>query len=131
MDERADGRWAFHGIRQPDVQRHLARFGLDVLAREALMKHEFAFQPLTESETELVVGGQYQFRVGGEYHLQNPLTISKLQHAVRQNNPATFQEYSDLLDEQSRQLCTLRGLLKLKYAEKAIPMEEVEPARRS
>ena len=92
--------------------------GLDVLAREALMKHAYAFQPLTESETELVVGGQYQYREGGEYHLLNPLTISKLQHAVRQNNPATFQEYTDLIDDQNRNLCTLRGLLKLKYADK-------------
>jgi glutamate synthase domain-containing protein 2/glutamate synthase domain-containing protein 1/glutamate synthase domain-containing protein 3 len=103
--------------------------GLDVLAREAQMKHDFAFQPLTESETELVVGGHYQFRQGGEYHLLNPETIAKLQHAVRQNNPATFQEYTDLLDDQNRHLCTLRGLLQLKYADKAIPIEEVEPAK--
>jgi glutamate synthase (NADPH/NADH) large chain len=103
--------------------------GLDVLAREAQMKHDYAFQPLTESETDLMVGGHYQYREGGEYHLHNPLTISKLQHAVRNNNPTTFQEYTDLLDDQSRHLCTLRGLLKLKYAEKPIPIEEVEPAK--
>jgi glutamate synthase domain-containing protein 2/glutamate synthase domain-containing protein 1/glutamate synthase domain-containing protein 3 len=103
--------------------------GLDVLAREAQLKHAYAFQPLTESETELVVGGQYQYREGGEYHLLNPLTISKLQHAVRQNNPATFQEYTDLLDEQSRHLCTLRGLLQLNYADKPLPLDEVEPAK--
>jgi glutamate synthase domain-containing protein 2/glutamate synthase domain-containing protein 1/glutamate synthase domain-containing protein 3 len=103
--------------------------GLDVLAREAQMKHEYAFQPLTESETELVVGGQYQYREGGEYHLLNPATISKLQHAVRQNDPATFQEYTDLLDDQNRHLCTLRGLLKLKYADKPISIDKVEPAK--
>ncbi len=101
---------------------------LDLLAREALLKHAHAFQPLTESETELVVGGRYQFREGGEYHLLNPETISKLQHAVRQNNPATFQEYTDLLDDQNRHLCTLRGLLQLKYSEKPVPLDEVEPA---
>ena len=100
-----------------------------MLAREAQMKHAYAFQPLTESETDLVVGGQYQYREGGEYHLLNPLTISKLQHAVRQNNPATFQEYTDLIDDQNRNLCTLRGLLKLKYADQPIPIEEVEPAK--
>ncbi|MGD0831732.1 MAG: glutamate synthase large subunit [Terracidiphilus sp.] len=103
--------------------------GLEVLAREALMKHAYAFQPLTESETELVVGGQYQFREGGEYHLLNPDTISKLQRAVRENNPATFQEYADLLDDQNRHLCTLRGLLKFKYADTPVPIEEVEPAK--
>ena len=103
--------------------------GLDVLAREAEMKHAFAFQPLTDSETELVVGGQYQYRIGGEYHLLNPQTISKLQHAVRQNNPQTFQEYTDLIDNQNATLCTLRGLLKLNYADEPIPLEEVEPAK--
>jgi glutamate synthase domain-containing protein 2/glutamate synthase domain-containing protein 1/glutamate synthase domain-containing protein 3 len=103
--------------------------GLAVLAREAQMKHGFAFQPLTESETELVVGGQYQYREGGEYHLLNPATISKLQQAVRNNNPATFQEYTDLVDEQTKHLCTLRGLMKLKFADEPIPIEEVEPAK--
>ncbi len=84
---------------------------------------------LPNRETELVVGGRYQFRQGGEYHLLNPLTISKVQHAVRQNNPATFQEYTDLLDEQNRHLCTLRGLLQFKYAGTPIPLDEVEPAK--
>ncbi len=103
--------------------------GLEVLAREALLKHAYAFQPLTESETELVVGGHYQYREGGEYHLLNPATISKLQNAVRQNNPTTFQEYTDLLDDQNRTLCTLRGLLQLKYADHPLPLDEVEPAK--
>jgi glutamate synthase domain-containing protein 2/glutamate synthase domain-containing protein 1/glutamate synthase domain-containing protein 3 len=103
--------------------------GLDVLAKEAQLKHAYAYQPLTESETELVVGGLYQYREGGAYHLLNPDTISKVQQAVRQNNPATFQEYADLLDEQNRRLCTLRGLLQLKYADKPLPIEAVEPAK--
>ena len=113
----------------PGTASRIEGVGLDVLAREAQMKHAYAFQPLTDSETDLVVGGHYQYREGGEYHLLNPLTISKLQHAVRQNNPATFQEYTDLIDDQNRNLCTLRGLLKLKYAEKPHPIEEVEPAK--
>ncbi|HEV2214790.1 MAG TPA: glutamate synthase large subunit [Terracidiphilus sp.] len=103
--------------------------GLSVIAKEAQMKHAHAFQPLTDSETELVVGGQYQYRVDGEYHLLNPLTISKLQHAVRAESAATFQEYTDLLDDQNRTLCTLRGLFKLKYNDEAIPLDEVEPAK--
>jgi glutamate synthase domain-containing protein 2/glutamate synthase domain-containing protein 1/glutamate synthase domain-containing protein 3 len=103
--------------------------GLEVLAREALLKHEYAFQPLTESETDLVVGGHYQYREGGEYHLVNPLTISKLQQAVWQNNPATFQEYTDLLDDRNRHLCTLRGLMEFKYADKPLPLDKVEPAK--
>ncbi|HTX77085.1 MAG TPA: glutamate synthase large subunit [Terracidiphilus sp.] len=103
--------------------------GLEVLAREAQMKHSYAFQPLTDSETDLVVGGHYQYREGGEYHLLNPQTISKLQHSVRQENFKTFQEYTDLIDDQSRNLCTLRGLLKLKYLDNPISVDEVEPAK--
>jgi glutamate synthase domain-containing protein 2/glutamate synthase domain-containing protein 1/glutamate synthase domain-containing protein 3 len=112
----------------PNTASRVEGVGLGVLAREAQMKHAYAFQPLTESETELAIGGQYQYRDGGEYHLVNPQTISKLQQAVRQNDPAIFQQYSDLLDNQNRHLCTLRGLLKLKYADQPLPLDEVEPA---
>ncbi len=113
----------------PGTASRVEGVGLDVIAREAVMKHSYAFKPLTDSETDLEVGGQYHFREGGEYHLLNPLTISKVQHAVRQNNPTTFQEYTDLIDGQNKELCTLRGLMQLKYAEKPIPIEEVEPAK--
>jgi glutamate synthase domain-containing protein 2/glutamate synthase domain-containing protein 1/glutamate synthase domain-containing protein 3 len=113
----------------PGTASRIEGVGLEVLAREAQLKHAYAFQPLTESETDLTVGGHYQYREGGEYHLLNPQTISKLQHAVRQNNAATFQEYTDFIDEQSRNLSTLRGLLKLKYADKPLPLDEVEPAK--
>ena len=113
----------------PGTASRIEGVGLAVLAREAQLKHEYAFQPLTESETDLVVGGQYQYREGGEFHLLNPTTISKIQHAVNTNNPATFQEFTDLIDGQNRTLCTLRGLLKLKYLDEPIPLEEVEPAK--
>ncbi len=102
--------------------------GLDVLAKEAVEKHSFAFRPVSESETELAIGGDYQYRINGEYHLLNPLTVSKLQHSVRQQSYGTFQEYTSLIDEQNERLCTLRGLMELKRVPRAIPLEEVEPA---
>jgi len=107
----------------------LEGIGLDVLAREAQLKHEFAFRPLTDFETELAVGGNYHQRVNGEYHLLNPATISKLQQAVRQDSFQTFQEYTELIDRQSGHLCTLRGLMKLKQGDNPVPLEEVEPAK--
>ena len=100
---------------------------LDVLAREAILKHQHAFQPRNESDTDLAIGGTYQYRERGEYHLFNPQTIAKLQHAVRQNSFATFQEYTELIDGQNRQLTTLRGMLEIKKADEPIPLEEVEP----
>jgi glutamate synthase (NADPH/NADH) large chain len=102
--------------------------GLGVLAREAQMKHQHAFQPITEADTELAVGGNYQYRIRGEYHLFNPLTVSKLQHAVRQDSYETFREYTDLIDNQNTTLCTLRGLLEFEKSDKPVPIEEVEPA---
>ncbi len=102
--------------------------GLEVLAREALMRHRFAMQPPGESETELEVGGNYQYRERGERHLLNPVTISKLQHAVRQSSFETFQEYARVVNEQNRNLYTLRGLLDLHPAGPPVPLEEVEPA---
>jgi glutamate synthase (NADPH/NADH) large chain len=106
--------------------------GLDVLAREAHLKHEHAFRPMTESETELAVGGNYHFRIGGEYHLLNPLTVSKMQHAVRSTDRdqgfKTFQEYAALIDQQNKDLCTLRGLMRFREAAQPLKLEEVEPA---
>src|SRR6202008_2432562 len=107
----------------------LEGIGLSALATEAQLKHEYAFRPLIDFETELAVGGNYHQRVNGEYHLLNPLTISKLQQAVRQENFKTFQEYPDLIDRQSNPLCTLRGLMKLKKSDNPVPLEEVEPAK--
>ena len=101
--------------------------GLDVLAREAVMKHALAFEPAPDPGTELPVGGNYAFRVNGEYHLLNPATVSKLQHAVQQNSFKTFEEYARLIDEQNRQLCTLRGLFQFKPG-KPVPIGEVEEA---
>jgi glutamate synthase (NADPH) large chain len=103
--------------------------GLSVLAAEAQLKHEYAFRPLIDFETELAVGGNYHQRVNGEYHLLNPATISKLQHAVRQDSFQTFQEYTQLIDNQSASLCTLRGLMKLKKSDAPVALEEVEPAK--
>jgi glutamate synthase (NADPH) large chain len=107
----------------------LEGIGLGVLAREAQMKHEHAYRPVTESDTELAVGGSYHFRTDGEYHLLNPETISKLQHAVRDSSFKTFEEYTDLIDKQSRNLATLRSLMQIKTSDKPVAIEEVEPAK--
>jgi glutamate synthase domain-containing protein 2 len=102
-----------------------------VIAREAQMKHEHAFRPVSDSETELAVGGNYAYRVDGERHLLNPFTISKLQHAVRQKSFETFQEYSDYIDNQNEKLCNLRGLLRFRKSAKPVPIESNQPQRSS
>ena len=99
--------------------------GLDVIAAEALARHRHAFPDRPTGET-LETGGQYQWRDGGEYHLFNPQTIHKLQNACRTNNYKIFQEYAELVNNQARNLCTLRGLFEFKYADKPLPLDEVE-----
>ncbi|HXM71402.1 MAG TPA: glutamate synthase-related protein, partial [Thermoanaerobaculia bacterium] len=79
----------------------------------------------TEGEP-LSAGGRYQWRADGEYHLFNPESIHRLQKAVRTGSYATYRSYAQLINDQSRQLCTLRGLLDLKPGD-AVPIEEVEP----
>ena len=101
---------------------------MEVLAREALMKHEFAMRAPSESETELRVGGEYQYRVRGEKHLLNPSTIAKLQHAVQQTKFETYQEFANIVNQQNRDLQMLRGMFDFKPAGPAVPVEDVEPA---
>jgi glutamate synthase domain-containing protein 2/glutamate synthase domain-containing protein 3 len=102
--------------------------GLDVVAREAQMKHDFAFRKVSRDEPELDVGGSYQYRVRGEYHLYNPFTVSKLQHAVRNESYATYKEFADHINNQQKHLATIRGLMRFREAANPIPLEEVEPA---
>ncbi|HXQ25413.1 MAG TPA: glutamate synthase large subunit [Candidatus Acidoferrales bacterium] len=102
--------------------------GIEVLALEALLKHEFAMQPPSESETELRVGGEYQYRVRGERHLLNPLTVSKLQNAVRQSRFENFEEFADVVNQQNRDLLMLRGMFDFKPNGSPVPLEDVEPA---
>jgi len=102
--------------------------GIEILARECLSRHHKAFPEERTNNPLLDVGGQYQWRREGEYHLFNPETVAKLQVAVRQESFKTFREYSELINNQSKNLCTLRGLLKFKKG-RPIPLEDVEPAK--
>ena len=99
--------------------------GLEVIGEEALARHSRAF-PRESVNTELDAGGQYQWRDGGEQHLFNPQTIHKLQSACRLGSEKIYREYADLINDRAKSLCTLRGLLDFKFAETAIPIEEVE-----
>jgi glutamate synthase domain-containing protein 2/glutamate synthase domain-containing protein 1/glutamate synthase domain-containing protein 3 len=102
--------------------------GLDVIARETAERHGHAFKVAANLDGDLQVGGQYQWRRRGEFHMYNPNTIAKLQHSVRSGNYRVFKEYTRLIDEQSRHLATLRSLMKFKSVRPPVPLEEVEPA---
>ena len=121
------------GLRQDVVDHYFtwtpSRVGgisLDVIAQEVLARHRAAFpEHLALNDQVLPDGGQYKWRDDGEFHLFNPETIHRLQKSVRTGSFKVFKEYSKLIDEQSKNLCTLRGLLDFKPST-AIPIEEVE-----
>ena len=104
--------------------------GLDVIEEEARRRHARAYSELAvAAELDLDAGGVYQWRRDGEYHMYNPDSIAKLQHAVRTESYQTYREFADLVDGQNKRLATLRGLLEFKSLEQPIPLEEVEPAK--
>ncbi len=103
--------------------------GLDQVAAESRRQHDKAFPERESNGSTLPVLGQYQFRSGGEKHLFNPQTIHLLQKAARLNDFEVFKEYTGRINDQSKEMATLRGLLEFKFDEGTpIPIEEVEPA---
>ncbi|MBX3313455.1 MAG: glutamate synthase large subunit [Actinobacteria bacterium] len=108
----------------------LGGIGLDELAQEVALRHAKAYPERTSARAhrELEVGGEYQWRREGEYHLFNPETVFKLQHATRSGRYDVFKEYTSLVDDQSRRLATLRGLFQLTAGDRPpVPLEDVEP----
>ncbi|MGA2914971.1 MAG: glutamate synthase large subunit [Sedimentisphaerales bacterium] len=101
--------------------------GLAQIAKEVLQRYLPAYEPKKDGELELEFGGEYHYRNSGEAHLWNPTTISRLQHAVRNNDQKAYDEYANAVNQQGTKLCTLRGLFEFKDAQ-PIPIEEVEPA---
>ena len=101
--------------------------GLDVIAEEAISRHRKAYPERPMNGHTLDVGGQYQYRKNGEFHMFNPQSVHKLQLACRLGSYKLYREYSGLINEQSKNLCTLRGLFKFKSDLQPIPIEEVEP----
>lgn len=104
--------------------------GIDEVAAEIAARHLRAY-PATGAQAgprALPVGGQYQWRRDGEEHLLDPEAVFRLQQAARTNDPAQFRRYTDLVDDSSRRLMTLRSLLTFRHDRPAVPLEEVEPA---
>ena len=104
--------------------------GFETLAEEVLNRHRHAFPDNSGSTSHrtLEVGGEYQWRREGEHHLFNPETIFRLQHATREGRYDIFKQYTNLIDDQSKRLGTLRGLFQFKEdLRPSIPIEEVEP----
>ncbi|MDD5427745.1 MAG: glutamate synthase large subunit [Candidatus Omnitrophica bacterium] len=99
--------------------------GFDHIYKECLLRHRDAYYGL--GEPYLATGGLYQWKKDGEFHLWNPETIAALQDATRLNDPKKYREFADLINDQSKNPCTLRSMLKFKTVT-PVPLSEVEPA---
>ena len=102
--------------------------GLDEIAREVLAKHYFAFSKKDIPVDRLPVGGIYQWKRKGEFHLFNPQTIHLLQHATKMNDYQTFKKYSKLVNDQGEKACTIRSLFQFKKTRPSVSIDEVEAA---
>jgi len=108
----------------------LGGIGIDVIAAESAARHRAAYPEdgATHAHERLAIGGEYQWRRDGPPHLFNPDTVFRLQHATKTRRYDIFREYTRLVDDQSKNLMTLRGLLTLRTGTRpAVPLDEVEP----
>ncbi|MBT6144821.1 MAG: glutamate synthase large subunit, partial [Gemmatimonadetes bacterium] len=100
---------------------------LAVIAEESRRRHLVAFPSIPADGRTLEAGGDYQWRSNGEHHLFNPKTVHLLQRSVRTDDFEAYREYADLINDQTQQMATLRGLLEFNIDEsQSIPLDEVE-----
>ncbi len=103
--------------------------GLDEIARGIAARHAQAYPPdrINLPHRTLNVGGEYQWRREGEPHLFDPETVFRLQHATRSKRYDIFKAYTERVNDQSKRLMTLRGLLEFASDRKPVPIDSVEP----
>ena len=101
--------------------------GLYEIEKEIQKRYKRAFTPPeTETGLDLEIGGDYRWRRNGERHMLNPASVAKLQQAVKQNSYKTYKEYSNFINDQTKNLMTIRGMFKFKQLN-PISIDEVEP----
>ena len=111
----------------PYTPSRIGGIGLYVLDKDLTKRYENAF-PKTKikSKLDLNIGGDYRWRRTGEKHMFNPTTVSKLQQAVRNKSKQSYKVYADAVNEQSKNLMTLRGMFEFNNLD-PISIDEVEP----
>ncbi len=111
----------------PNTPTRIEGIGLYQIEKEIAKRHAKAFaEKEVAANLDLEMGGEYRWRRDGEKHMFNPLSIATLQKAVRNNEPNTYKEFSQMVNEQSKNLMTIRGLFEFSNFD-PIPIEEVEP----
>jgi len=102
---------------------------LELIAAEIRMRHQQAFPAAKiPAGDRLDPGGKYKWRRDGEAHQYNPMTIAKLQQAVRTKDEKAWKEFSALVNAQNRKEGLIRGLFEFKTPSQPIALDSVEPA---
>jgi glutamate synthase (ferredoxin) len=110
----------------PNTPTRIQGIGLHEIEQEISKRHQKAYSKKEiAANLDLEIGGEYRWRRDGEKHMFNPLSIAKLQKAVRGNEPETYKEFAAMVNEQSKNLMTIRGLFEFSNYD-PIPIEEVE-----
>ncbi|MDQ4212808.1 glutamate synthase large subunit [Microbacterium capsulatum] len=112
------------------TETKLGGIGIEDVFAENQARHDFAYpeDAAARAHERLWTGGEYQWRRDGAPHLFSPDTVFRLQHATRTRRYDIFREYTKLVDDQAKELKTLRGLFELRTGERPpVPIDEVEP----
>src|SRR5664280_286173 len=112
----------------PGFHSRLGGVTIEHIGESVLTLHASAYHPAAGERLEIANRGDYQWRREGEIHLFNPRTVQKLQHATREKRFDIFKEYTALVDDQSTDRVTLRGLFSFVPATTPLPIDEVESA---
>jgi len=122
------------GVHQSVIDKYFtwtpSRIGgidLNIIAQEATLRHKSGFPERSFNGHNLPTSGEYQWRSEGEHHLFNPQTVHALQKSTRSGDYGLFKQYSQLINDQTKRLGTLRGLFEFKSGRAPVPIEEVEP----
>ncbi len=111
----------------PYTPTRIQGIGLYEIEKEIAKRHTKAFaKKEVAGNLDVPMGGEYRWRRDGEKHMFNPLSVAKLQKAVRNNEHDSYKEFSEMVNEQSKNLMTIRGLFEFSNFD-PIPLEEVEP----
>ncbi|MEJ2053729.1 MAG: glutamate synthase large subunit, partial [Calditrichaceae bacterium] len=110
----------------PGTDSRIGGIGMDVIEKEVIERHKKAYFHDQEEYERLDSGGYYAYRQSSEKHLFSPEAVTLLQKAVREADYNIFKQYTREINDYNKNLCTLRGLFRLKK-QTAVPVDEVEP----
>jgi glutamate synthase (ferredoxin) len=103
--------------------------GYRQIAEEALARHARAFPRAAAAPAGAGLHSEGYYRVakggGGERHGWNPKAVARMHAFVRGASAADFAEFSRTADEHPP--ITLKDLLKLRFPEKGVALDAVEP----